>query len=136
VIFLTAGFSAHPYAESARRESLSIDIPTLNKFPKEVLGGIDIQRAFIVSRLIVTAERLQVFRALHGKRMKAASVGRVLKIHKSYRDTFLNSLVSLGLLHRRYLLEHSFRGKVLHRRAIGVPGRGSTPKNACGLIRR
>jgi len=77
-----------------------MQMPTLDKFPKEVLAAIDIQTAFIVSRLIVAAERLQVFRALQGKRMKAASIGRVLKIHKFYRDTFLNSLASLGLLHK------------------------------------
>ncbi len=77
-----------------------MEIPTLDKFPRNVLAAIDVQRAFIVSRLIVAAERLQVFRALHGKRMKAAAIGRALKIHQSYRDTFLNSLVSLGLLHK------------------------------------
>lgn len=77
-----------------------MEIPTLDKFPRKVLAAIDIQRAFIISRLIVAAERLQVFRVLHGKRMKAAAIGRALKIHTSYRDTFLNSLVSLGLLHK------------------------------------
>jgi SAM-dependent methyltransferase len=77
-----------------------MELPSLDKFPRRVLAGIDIQRAFIVSRLIVAAERLQVFRVLHGRRMKAASIGRVLNIHHVYRDTFLNSLVSLGLLHR------------------------------------
>lgn len=77
-----------------------MEIPTLDKFPKKVLANIDIQRAFIVSRLIVAAERLQIFRALHGKRMKAVSIGRALKIHSFYRDPFLNSLVSLGLLHK------------------------------------
>ena len=77
-----------------------MEMLTLDKFPKKVLAGIDIQRAFIVSRLIVAAERLQVFRALHGKRMKAEFIGRALKIHNAYRDTFLNSLVSLGLLRK------------------------------------
>jgi tRNA A58 N-methylase Trm61 len=74
---------------------------TLDKFPKEVLAEIDIQRAFIVSRLIVAAEKLQVFRVLHGERMKADLIGRALKIHEIYRDTFLKSLVSLGLLHKK-----------------------------------
>ena len=77
-----------------------MEMPTLDKFPREVLAAVDIQRAFIISRLIVAAERLQVFRVLHGKRMKAAAIGRALKIHKTYCDTFLNSLVSLGLLHK------------------------------------
>jgi predicted O-methyltransferase YrrM len=74
--------------------------PTLDKFPREVLADIDIQTAFIVSRLIVAAERLQVFRTLHAKPMKAVTIGRALKIHKFYRDAFLNSLVSLGLLRK------------------------------------
>jgi predicted O-methyltransferase YrrM len=77
-----------------------MEMPTLDKFPREVLANIDIQRAFIISRLIVAAERLQVFRMLHGKRMKATSIGRALKIHSFYREPFLNSLVSLGLLHK------------------------------------
>lgn len=77
-----------------------MELPTLDKFPREVLAKIDIQTVFIISRLIVAAERLQVFRTLHGKRMKANSIGRALKIHLFYRDAFLNSLVSLGLLHK------------------------------------
>ena len=77
-----------------------MELLTLDKFPRKVLAGIDIQRAFIVSRLIVAAERLHVFRALHGKRMTAESIGRALKIHPAYRDAFLNALVSLGLLHK------------------------------------
>jgi 3-hydroxy-5-methyl-1-naphthoate 3-O-methyltransferase len=81
---------------TARR--LSVQKPTLDKFPKEVLAAIDIQKAFIISRLIVAAERLQVFRLLHGKRMRAEAVGRALKIHKFYLQAFLDSLVSLGLL--------------------------------------
>jgi len=78
-----------------------MELPTLDKFPKRVLASIDIQRAFIVSRLIVAAERLQLFRSLHGKRMKAASIGRALNIHKTYLNAFLNSFVSLGLLHKK-----------------------------------
>lgn len=72
--------------------------PTLDKFPREVLAAIDIQKAFIVSRLIVAAERLQVFRLLHRKRMKADAIGRALKIHKYYLQAFLNTLVALRLL--------------------------------------
>lgn len=78
-----------------------MELLTLDKFPQEVLAGIDVQRAFIASRLIVAAERLGVFRELHGKRMNAAAIGRALKIHKVYRDTFLNSLVGLGLLQKK-----------------------------------
>jgi len=74
--------------------------PTLDKFPKRVLAKIDIQRAFIISRLIVAAERLQVFRLLDGRRMKADAIGRALKVHKLYLKAFLNSLVSLNLLRK------------------------------------
>jgi predicted nicotinamide N-methyase len=78
-----------------------MELPTLDKFPKRVLAKIDIQRAFIVSRLIVAAERLQLFRALDNKRMTAAEIGRSLKIHRPYLVPFLNVMVSLGLLHRK-----------------------------------
>lgn len=65
-----------------------------------MLANTDIQTAFIISRLIIAAERLQVFRALHGKRMTADAIGRSLKIRKYYLRAFLNSLVSLGLLRK------------------------------------
>lgn len=77
-----------------------MDTPTLDKFPRGVLAYIDIQTAFLVSRLIIAAERLQVFRRLHSRRMSAVELGRALKIHEFYRDPFLNVLVSLGLLHK------------------------------------
>ncbi len=73
---------------------------TLDRFPKRVLAQIGIEKAFVVSRLVVAAERLQLFRLLHGKAMKADAIGRVLKIHRFYRLPFLNSLTGLGLLHR------------------------------------
>ena len=53
-----------------------MDEPTLDKFPKKVLANIGVERAFIASRLIVAAERLQVFRLLQRKRMKADAIGR------------------------------------------------------------
>jgi SAM-dependent methyltransferase len=74
--------------------------PTLDKFPKSVLGQIDIQKAFIISRLIISAERLQVFRALHGKGQSADAIGRTVKIHKLYLHPFLNALTAVGLLRR------------------------------------
>jgi len=74
--------------------------PTLDKFPNKVLANISAERAFIASRLIVAAERLQVFRLLHGKRMRAEAIGRALKIQNTYLEVFLNSLVSLGLLRK------------------------------------
>jgi len=75
-----------------------MELPTLDRFPQPVLAKIDIQRAFIISRLIVAAERLQLFRLLHGRHLKAEAIGRKLNIHKSFLKTFLNSLVSLRLL--------------------------------------
>jgi len=80
--------------------------PTLDKFPASVLAQIDIQTAFIVSRLIVAAERLQIFRALDGKSMTGEAIGRKLGIHKFYLKPFLCSLVSLGLLR---VTEKSYR---------------------------
>lgn len=77
-----------------------MEYPTLDKFPKRVLANIDIQKAFIVSRLIVAAERLQIFRLLENKRRKEDAIGRALKIHPLYLQPFLNSLVSLGLLRK------------------------------------
>ena len=72
--------------------------PTLDKFPREVLARIDIQKAFTVSRLVVAAERLQLFRLLHGKQMTAPAIGRALKIHDYYLEPFLNAFVGLRLL--------------------------------------
>jgi len=72
--------------------------PTLDKFPASVLAQIDIQTAFIVSRLIIAAERIQIFRVLHSKNMNAETIGRTLGIHELYLKPFLCSLVSLGLL--------------------------------------
>ena len=56
--------------------------PMLDKFPKKVLASIGIERAFIISRLIVAAERLQLFRLLQAKRVKADAIGRALGIHQ------------------------------------------------------
>ena len=73
---------------------------TLDKVPKQSLSQIDIETAFMVSRLIVAAERIQVFRLLHGEQMKADAIGRGLKIHKNHLEPFLNVLVALGLLRK------------------------------------
>jgi SAM-dependent methyltransferase len=74
--------------------------PTLDKFPKSALAQIDVQKAFIVSRVVVAAERLQVFRLLDGKRLDADAIGRALHIHKLYLRPFLDALASLGLLRK------------------------------------
>ncbi len=75
--------------------------PTLDKFPRRVLAQIDIQKAFIASRLIIATERLQLFRALDGKRMTADTIGRSVHIHDLYLRPLLNSLVALGLLRKK-----------------------------------
>ena len=67
----------------------------LDRLPRRVLATVDLQRAFIVSRVIVAAERLQLFRALQGRPTSADQLGRTLNIHTEYRDAFLNSLVGL-----------------------------------------
>ena len=79
-----------------------MELPTLDKFPRHVLAHLDIQRGFIASRLIIAAEKLQVFRLLHGKRMKSASIGRALQIRPSRLPSFLNALVGLGLLNKSH----------------------------------
>ena len=79
----------------------AMELPTLDKFPPSALAQIDIQKAFIISRLVVAAERLQVFRVLHGKRLSAEALRRALQVHPVYAAPFLNSLVGLGLLHQR-----------------------------------
>jgi len=77
-----------------------MDEPTLDKFPKKVLAGIGIETAFIISRLVVAAERLQLFRLLGRKHMKASAIARALNLHNVYHRAFLNSMVALGLLHK------------------------------------
>ncbi len=78
-----------------------MELPTLDKFPKRVLAKIDIQKAFIISRLIIAAERLQLFRVLHGRCISAEEIGKPLKLHKLYCVPLLNVMVSLGLLHKK-----------------------------------
>lgn len=71
---------------------------TLDKLPKNVLGKIDLETAFMASRLIIAAERFQIFRELHRKNLPASEIGKRLKIHKRYLTIFLDALVSMGLL--------------------------------------
>jgi predicted nicotinamide N-methyase len=73
----------------------------LDKLPKKTLGGIDLQRAFIYARFVITAEKLQLFRKLHGKELSAVDIGKRVGLHKKYRDLFLDVLVGMGLLNRR-----------------------------------
>ena len=71
---------------------------TLDKLPKKILAKIDIQTAFMISRCVVAAERLQVFRRLHGKKLSAAAIGRVIGVRGWRVEAFLAALVSVGLL--------------------------------------
>ncbi len=71
---------------------------TLDKLPKKILARIDLQRAFAISRCVVAAEKLQVFRKLHGKKLSAAAIGRMTGIRGWRIEAFLAALVSIGLL--------------------------------------
>ena len=71
---------------------------TLDKLPKKTLAQIDLQTAFMISRCVVAAERLQVFRKLRGKKLSAAAIGRMIGIRGWRADAFLAALVSIGLL--------------------------------------
>jgi hypothetical protein len=71
---------------------------TLDKLPKKVLEKIDVETAFMISRIIIAAERFQVFRELHRKKLPAHKIGKNLKIHKKFLTIFLDTLVSKGLL--------------------------------------
>jgi protein-L-isoaspartate O-methyltransferase len=73
---------------------------TLDRLPSRVLGELDLQTVFMASRLVIAAERLQVFRKLSGKSRSAAALRKVLGIHPAYSDYFLDALVSLGLLRK------------------------------------
>jgi SAM-dependent methyltransferase len=71
---------------------------TLDKLPKKVLAKIDLQTAFMISRCIVAAEKLKVFRRLHNKELSAATIGRKIGIRGWRAEAFLAALVSIGLL--------------------------------------
>ncbi len=71
---------------------------TLDKLPQKVLEKIDLEKAFMASRLVIAAERYQVFRKLHGEKLHAEEIGKRLKIHKKLLAIFLDALVSMGLL--------------------------------------
>ena len=73
----------------------------LDKLPKKVLARLDLETAFVASRSVVAAEKLLVFRKLHGRELSAAAVGRRVGIHRKYCESFLDFLVFLGLLRKR-----------------------------------
>ncbi len=74
---------------------------TLDKLPRSVLAKIDLQEAFMISRCVVAAERLQLFRKLHGKQLTAEAIGKKMGIQKNYLVQFLAAMVSIGLLKRK-----------------------------------
>ena len=71
---------------------------TLDKLPKKVLARIDLQAAFMISRCVVAAEKFQVFRKLHNKKLSAAAIGRKIGVRGWRVEAFLAALVSIGLL--------------------------------------
>lgn len=84
-----------------------MELLTLDKLPRKVLAKLDIQTAFMASRLVVAAERLQIFQKLHEKKLRATTIGRMLKIHGRYINYFLDALVSMGLLKKEGDLYHN-----------------------------
>ena len=76
---------------------------TLDKLPKRALARIDLQAAFMISRCVVAAERLQVFRKLHGKKLSARAIGRKIGVRGWRVEAFLAALVSIGLLSSIYM---------------------------------
>ena len=73
---------------------------TLDKLPEKILARIDLETAFMISRCVVAAERLQVFRKLHGKKLSAAAIGRMIGVRGWRVQAFLAALVSVGLLRK------------------------------------
>ncbi len=73
---------------------------TLDKLPKKVLARIDLQTAFAASRCVIAAERLQLFRKLHGRKLTAAALGRKIGITGWRLEAFLNALIGLGLVRK------------------------------------
>jgi ubiquinone/menaquinone biosynthesis C-methylase UbiE len=71
---------------------------TLDKLPREILSRIDLQTAFMISRCVVAAERLQVFRKLKGKKQPATAIGRMIGVRGWRAEAFLAALTSVGLL--------------------------------------
>lgn len=82
---------------------------TLDKLPRQVLEKIDFQTAFAASRCVIAAERMQLFRKLHGNKMTAAAIGRKIGISGWRLEVYLGVLVSLGLLKKKGRLFHNTR---------------------------
>ncbi len=71
---------------------------TLDKLPVRVQAKLDVENMFMASRVIIAAERLELFRKLNGTALSMDSIRKVLRVKSSYLRFFLDALVSLGLL--------------------------------------
>jgi tRNA A58 N-methylase Trm61 len=71
---------------------------TLDKLPAKILAKFDVENMFMVSRIIIAAERLQLFRKLEDKKCSMESIQKLLRVRSKYLGYFLDALVSLGLL--------------------------------------
>jgi cyclopropane fatty-acyl-phospholipid synthase-like methyltransferase len=73
---------------------------TLNKLPENILASLDLQTAFMASRVVIAAEKFEVFRKLDGKMLSDDVLGKLLNLHPTHAKFFLNALVSLGMLQK------------------------------------
>jgi hypothetical protein len=95
---------------------------TLDRLPGRTLAQLDLEAVFVASRSVIAAEGFLLFRRLHGWEPSATAGGRRLGIHPRYCESFLDSLVFLGLLRKRRgryrnspLAErHYVRGRSVH----------------------
>lgn len=78
-----------------------MELFTLDKLPRRLLAGLDIETMFKASRCVIAAERLQLFRKLDRRELTAVAIGRLIGLHQRHRETFLNILTALGLLLKR-----------------------------------
>ncbi len=93
-------FSVVTEGELPNEDNLMREL-TLDKLPKKVLEQLDLETAFKASRCVIAAEKLLVFRKLHGRELSAGAVGKRTGIHRKHCEPFLDFLVFLGLLKKR-----------------------------------
>ena len=63
---------------------------TLDRLPRKTLAQLDLETVFVASRAVVAAERLLVFRKLHGRELSPAAVGKRAGIHPRHCESFLD----------------------------------------------
>ena len=71
---------------------------SLDKLPRKTLAKMDLDTAFMASRVMIAAERLQLFRKLNRKKLSAPKIRKAVGLSPQYLTLFLDALVSLGLL--------------------------------------